>query len=157
MALPPINLPVPAETKAIYITAISLYQEYSEVSVSWADGSEEEGAQFVGPSKSYVLGDKVFQLPVIVIDGNELPKELVISVRFKDSLEHQISIVGPISKKVGPEGDATEVQVSYLEAGFTFSFVFRAFRHDFTPHAFIIWTGILIRKFWVDIWLRTWG
>jgi len=119
MVLPPINLPVPAETKVIYITAISLYHEYSEVSVSWTDGSAEDRAQFRGPSKSYVLGDNVFQSPIIVIDGNDLPKELVISVLFKDSIEHQSSIVGPIQKKVGPEGDATEVQVSYLGAVFT--------------------------------------
>jgi hypothetical protein len=128
MVLPPINLPVPAGTKAIYITAISLYHEHSEVSVSWSDGSANDRVQFDGPNKTHVLGDKVFHLPIIVIEGNQIPKELVVSVNFKDSIEHQSSIVGPIYTKVGPEGDATQVQVNRLGAVFTLAFLFRALR-----------------------------
>jgi hypothetical protein len=62
--LPPLTIQVPSGTNAIYLTALSLFNKTSSVSISWTDGSATFGADFVGPSPTYVLGDKVFDLPI---------------------------------------------------------------------------------------------
>jgi hypothetical protein len=114
--LPPIKVLVPLGTKAIYLTAISLWKETSTVTVSWGgvpEGSATFGATFVGPNASYVLGDKVFGLPVIDATG---ATELTVSFNFNDDLTHQHSVSGPHTTTVGPEGDATKVQISGYSA-----------------------------------------
>lgn len=109
--LPPIKLDVPAGTKAIYMTALSLFNDTSVASVSWTMDTATFGADFVGPSASYVLGDKVFGQSIITIDG-DLPKALSVSMDFNDTLTHQHSMSSPVTKKVGPGGIATQVQIS---------------------------------------------
>jgi hypothetical protein len=114
--LPPIKVPVPSGTAAIYLTAISLWKETSTVTVSWGgvpEGSATFGATFVGPNASYVLGDNVFGLPVIDATG---ATELTVSFNFNDDLTHQHSTSGPHTTTVGPEGDATKVQISGYSA-----------------------------------------
>jgi hypothetical protein len=108
--LPPITIPVPAGTTAIYITALSLFDKTSSVSVSWTEGGAVFGADFVGPNPQYVLGDKVFGLPVVAVTS--VPAEVSISFNFNDDLTHQHSVSEPRTTKVGPEGDATQVQIS---------------------------------------------
>jgi hypothetical protein len=114
--LPPIKIPVPSGTKAIYLTAISLWKETSTVTVSWGgvpEGSATFGATFVGPNASYVLGDNVFGLPVIDATG---ATELTVSFNFNDDVPNQHSVSGPHTTTVGPEGDATKVQISGYSA-----------------------------------------
>lgn len=108
--LPPITIPVPAGTNAIYLTALSLFDKTSSVSVSWTDGDATFGADFVGPDAQYVLGDKVFGLPIIAFTS--IPSEVSVSFDFNDDLTHQHSVSGPVTTRVGPEGDATKVQIS---------------------------------------------
>lgn len=108
--LPPTRLEVPAGTKVIYMTALSLSNHPSVVSVSWSVSTANFGAEFVGPSTSHVLAEKVFGLPIVTID--DLPKELLVSMNFGDTIAHQHSVSGPTTKKVGPEGDAEQVQIS---------------------------------------------
>jgi hypothetical protein len=108
--LPPITLEVPTGTKAVYITALSLSTHASTVSVSWDVGLATFGAEFVGPSTTHVLAEKVFGLPIVVID--DLPEKLLVSMNFNDTVAHQHSISGPVTTKVGPEGDAQQVQIS---------------------------------------------
>jgi hypothetical protein len=108
--LPPITIPVPSGTNAMYLTALSLFDKTSSVSVSWTDGSATFGADFVGPSHTYVLGDKVFGLPIVDVDA--VPTEISVSFNFDDNLTHQHSVSDPVTKRVGPEGDSTEVQIS---------------------------------------------
>lgn len=108
--LPPITIPVPSGTKAMYLTALSLFDKTSSVSISWTVGSATFGADFVGPNPQHVLGDKVFGLPVIAVDS--LPSEISVSFNFNDDMTHQHSVSGPTTNKVGPEGDATQVQIS---------------------------------------------
>ena len=57
-----------------------------------------------------MLGDKVFDLPIVVVDP--IPTEISVSFDFNDDMTHQHSVSGPVTKKVGPEGDATQVQIS---------------------------------------------
>ncbi|PMD19488.1 hypothetical protein NA56DRAFT_647198 [Hyaloscypha hepaticicola] len=108
--LPPIKIPVPSGTNAIYLTALSLYDKPSTVSVSWTDGSATFGADFVGPSETYVLGDKIFGQPIIA--AVPVPSEVSVSFNFEDTMTSQHSVSEPITKKVGPEGIATSVQIS---------------------------------------------
>jgi hypothetical protein len=108
--LPPITIPVPSGTNAIYLTALSLFDKTSTVSVSWTDGDATFGADFVGPNPQYVLGDKVFGLPIVAISS--VPPELSISFDFNDDMTHQHSVSDPVTTKVGPDGDATKVQIS---------------------------------------------
>jgi len=100
--LPPLTIQVPSGTNAIYLTALSLFNKTSSVSISWTDGSATFGADFVGPSPTYVLGDKVFDLPIVVVDP--IPTEISVSFDFNDDMTHQHSVSGPVTKKVGPEG-----------------------------------------------------
>ncbi|KAF8849784.1 hypothetical protein BDZ45DRAFT_680266 [Acephala macrosclerotiorum] len=137
--LPPVKLEVPARTKAIYMTALSLFNDHSEVSVSWTMGTATFGADFVGPSPSHVLGDKVFGQSIITVDG-DLPQELLVSMNFNDTLTHQHSISGPFTKKVGPEGIATQVQISGFAASdhkhekpTTITIVFQGTLHGLVP------------------------
>lgn len=94
----------------MYLTALSLFDKASSVSISWTDGSATFGADFVGPNPQYVLGEKVFGLPIVAVDS--VPAEISVSFNFNDDLTHQHSVSGPITKRVGPEGDATQVQIS---------------------------------------------
>jgi hypothetical protein len=108
--LPPITIPVPSGTSAIYLTALSLFDKTSSVSVSWTDGGASFGADFVGPSPTYVLGDKVFGLPIVTVDS--VPTEISVSFNFDDDLTHQHSVSDPVTKTVGPDGNYTQVQIS---------------------------------------------
>jgi len=108
--LPPIKIPVPSGTNAIYLTALSLFDQPSTVSVSWTDGSATYGADFEGPSDTYVLGDRVFGQPIIAVAP--VPSEVSVSFNFEDTMASQHSVSEPITKKVGPAGNATSIQIS---------------------------------------------
>ncbi|KAE9367483.1 hypothetical protein N431DRAFT_428847 [Stipitochalara longipes BDJ] len=112
--LPPITIPVPEGTNAIYLTALSLSNQTSTTSVSWTDGSATFGADFVGPSETYVLGDRVFDSPIISVTS--VPSEVSVSFDFEDTATQQHSVSEPITKKVGPSGSATSVQISAYAA-----------------------------------------
>jgi hypothetical protein len=102
--------PVPSGTNAIYLTALSLSDQPSTVSVSWTDGSATYGADFEGPSETYVLGDRVFGQPIIAVAP--VPSEVSVSFNFEDTITSQHSVSEPITKKVGPAGNATSNQIS---------------------------------------------
>jgi hypothetical protein len=108
--LPPITIPIPSGTHTFCLTALSLSSLPSTASVSWTDGSATFGADFVGPSETYVLGDKVFGSPIIT--ATPLSSEVSVSFNFKDTMTQQHSLSAPITKKVGPEGSSTSVQIS---------------------------------------------
>jgi hypothetical protein len=137
----PIKVSVPSGTQAIYLTAISVWKETSTINVSWGgvpEGSEIFEATFVGPTASYVLGDK-FGLPVIDVTG---ATELTVSFNFNDNLTHQHSTSGPHTTTVGPEGDATKVQISGYSAydkekkePTTLTILFQGTLHDLAPPA----------------------
>jgi hypothetical protein len=114
--LPPIKVPIPDDTIAIYLTAISLWPEQSTGSIYWKDneGSAEFGADFVGPNETYVLGDKVFGSPVINATG--AAGELTVSFNFNDTITHQHSTSGPHVTTVGPEGSGEKVQIEGYSA-----------------------------------------
>jgi hypothetical protein len=139
--LPPLNIPVPSGTNAIYLTALSLFNQTSTVSVSWTDGSATSSADFVGPSETYVLGDKVFNSPIIAVNS-PLPSEVSVSFNFEDTMTHQHSVSEPITKRVGPEGIATSVQISGYAASdhhhhkpTTITIVFQGSLHVLPPHS----------------------
>jgi hypothetical protein len=94
----------------LYLTALSLSSLPSTASVSWTDGSAIFGADFVGPSETYVLGDKVFGSPIIT--ATPISSVVSVSFNFKDTMTQQHSVSVPITKKVGPEGSSTSVQIS---------------------------------------------
>jgi hypothetical protein len=108
--LPPMEIPVPSGTNAIYLTALSLSDQPSTVSVSWTDGSATYGADFEGPSETYVLGDRVFGQPIIAVAP--VPSEVSVSFNFENTITSQHSVSEPITKKVGPAGNATSNQIS---------------------------------------------
>ncbi|PMD40403.1 hypothetical protein L207DRAFT_582609 [Hyaloscypha variabilis F] len=112
--LPPVTIPVPPRTEAILLTALSLSNQTSTVSVSWTDGNATFGADFVGPSETYVLGDRVFGSPIISVTS--VPSEISVSFNFEDTVTQQHSISEPIAKRVGPSGSATSVQISAYAA-----------------------------------------
>ena len=112
--LAPINFPVPEGTNAIYLTALSLSRQTSTASVSWTDDSATFGADFEGPSDTYVLGDRVFGSPIIAVTS--VPSEISVSFDFEDTITQQHSVSEPITKRVGPSGNATSVQVSAYAA-----------------------------------------
>lgn len=106
----PATIPVPKGTTAIYLTAISLFDKKSTASVAWTDGSATFGADFEGPSSNYVLGENVFGVPIVAV--SPIPAELTVSFDFNDDMTHQHSASTPVTKKVGPAGSATSVQIS---------------------------------------------
>jgi hypothetical protein len=58
----------------------------------------------------HVLGDRVFGSPIIT--ATPLSSEVSVSFNFKDTMTQQHSVSLPITKKVGPEGSSTSVQIS---------------------------------------------
>lgn len=112
--LPPIKIPVPSKTNTISLTALSLFENTSTVSVSWTYGGAIIGADFAGPSDSYVLGDSVFGSPIVTF--TTIPSEVSVSFDFEDTVGKQHSVSKPITKKVGAEGSATSVQISGYDA-----------------------------------------
>jgi len=112
--LPPITFPVPPSTNAIYLTALSLFDQPSTVSVSWTDGSATFGTDFVGPSETYVLGDRVFGSPIIAVTS--VPSEILVSFEFDDTTSQQHSVSEPSTKRVGPSGSSVSTQISAYAA-----------------------------------------
>jgi len=114
--LPPQHLAVPAGTVAVYAFAVSLLKDKSEVDVSWTDGSATFGQKFMGPSDSLVLGDQLFNLPLLAIANGSLPSEILVSFNFFGGMTGQPTVLQPVTTKVGPEGDATQIQVTGYSA-----------------------------------------
>ena len=115
--LPPQHLPTPPGTVAIYGFVVSLIPKKSEVDVSWTDGSATFGQAFVGPNDSHVLGDQVFGLPLLTIaSGSQVPSEILVSFNFFGGMTGQPTVLAPVTTRVGPEGDATQVQITGYSA-----------------------------------------
>ena len=138
--LPPITIPIPSGTHTFYLTALSLSSLPSSASVSWTDGSATFGADFVGPSETYVLGDNVFGSPII--SATPLSSEVSVSFNFEDTMTQQHSVSAPITKKVGPQGSSTSVQISGYAASdrnrqkpTTITMVFQGSLHGLRPQS----------------------
>jgi len=109
--LPPISLLVPDGTSTIYITAISLCQRSSNAYIFWTIDEAQFSANFPGPNPQFVLGDDLFVLLVITIESN-LPTQLRLLFNFNDTMTRQHSVTSPVISTVGPDGNATKVQIS---------------------------------------------
>jgi hypothetical protein len=114
--LPPQHLAVPAGTVAVYAFAVSILKDKSEVDVSWTDGSATFGQKFFGPSESLVLGDQIFNLPLLAIENSSLPSEILVSFNFFGGMTGQPTVLQPVTESVGPEGDATQIQITGYSA-----------------------------------------
>jgi len=108
----PLKIQVPQGTTSMYLTALSLYEERSQIAVNWTDGSATFGATFVGPNPQYVLADKVFGQPIISLNDS-IPKEISVSFKFHDTT-HTVS--SPTTTNVGPQGNGTQVQITGFAA-----------------------------------------
>ncbi|KAH7348555.1 hypothetical protein BKA65DRAFT_262256 [Rhexocercosporidium sp. MPI-PUGE-AT-0058] len=104
----PIKIQVPQGTTSMYLTALSLYEERSQIVINWTDGSATFGATFMGPNPQFVLADKVFGLPIISLNDS-IPSEISVCFKFHDTT-HTVS--SPATTNVGPQGNGTQIQIT---------------------------------------------
>jgi hypothetical protein len=88
----------------------------------------------------HVLGDNVFDSPIIT--ATPLSSEVSVSFNFEDTMTQQHSVSAPITKKVGPQGSSTSVQISGYAASdknrqkpTTITMVFQGSLHGLRPQS----------------------
>ncbi|KAH8662827.1 hypothetical protein BGZ60DRAFT_432861 [Tricladium varicosporioides] len=103
-----LTLLTPAGTIGIYTFAISMLNKTSTTSIRYTSGTAVFGKDFVGPSPNYILPDRSFSEPLMVVntrDNAAIPKEI--------SIEMSLPIIDePVSKRVGPEGSGAQVVIT---------------------------------------------
>ncbi|KAL2064330.1 hypothetical protein VTL71DRAFT_4824 [Oculimacula yallundae] len=104
----PVNIQVPEGTTSMYLTALSLYEDRSQIAINWTDGSATFGATFVGPNSTFVLADKVFGQPIISLNES-VPKEISVCFKFHDTT---CTVSEPATTNVGPQGNGTQIQLT---------------------------------------------
>lgn len=92
--LPPLKIAIPAGTKSITATALSLSKHPVTVSISWSSGSAQFGIDFKGPNENYQLQEKVFGVPVGTINPDV--EDLTVFIKYEgETMASQHAVVGP--------------------------------------------------------------
>lgn len=114
--MPPTQVSVPANTTAIYLSAISLSPSPSEISIGWSLDTATFGTTFIGPSPNHILSDKVFGSPIAVVEGGTIPETLAIDFDFLDAEGPSALVEAPVTTLAGPAGCQTVVYVTAYAA-----------------------------------------